>query len=67
MLFCTDSFVLSLLEGIKMGYYVGCFDGNGDDMGGTFLGIVVGGIVTSSEIYAIQFNDSSHFFCKSEM
>ena len=42
-----------------MGYFVGYFDGNVDDVGGTCVCLGVGGIVTTSEIDAMQFNESS--------
>ena len=61
-------FLLSVLEGIDIGSFVGSFygtDGTGDDVDGPCVGLVVGGVLNSSEIYAIQFNDSSHFPCKS--
>ena len=59
-----DGFVLSVLEGRDLGYFVGSSDDTRDDMGGPFVGIVVGGIITCYEIYAMKFNDSSPVSCK---
>ena len=61
-------FLLSVLEGIYIGSLVGSFygtDGTRDDVDGPFVGLVVGGVLNSSEIYAMQFNDSSNVPYKS--
>ena len=58
MLCCMDSFVISVLEGRVLGYFVGSFDRTVDDVGGNFVGIGAGGIITDSEIDAMQLNDS---------
>ena len=62
-----DGFVTSVLEGIELGYFVGYFDGNRDDVSGTFLGLVVGDIMNTSEIDDMPLNESSHISCKAEM
>ena len=67
MLRCMDGFVLSVLEGRELGSFVGSFDGTGDDVGGPCVGLGVGGIMTASEIDAMQQNDSSPVSCKAEM
>ena len=64
MLFCMDDFVLSVLEGREMGSFVGSFDGTGGDMCGPCVGIVVGGIMTASDIDDIQLNESLPVSCK---
>ena len=61
MLCCLDSFVISVLEGRVLGYFVVSFDRTVDDVGGNFVGIGAGGIITDSEIDAMQFNYSSNF------
>ena len=53
MLSCMDSFVLSVLERIDMGSFVGSFYGTGYDVGVTYLGLGVGGIMTASDIDAM--------------
>ena len=61
-------FFLVILEGIDIGSFVGSFDGTdgtGDDVDGPFVGLGVGGGLNSSDIYAMQFNYSSHVPCKS--
>ena len=50
-----------------MGSFVGSFYGTGYDVGGTCVGLVVGGIMTASEIYTIKFNDSYLVSYKSDM
>ena len=67
MLRCMDGFVLSVLEGRELGSFVGSFDGTGDDVGGPCVGLGVGGIMTASEIDAMQSNESSPVSCKAEM
>ena len=62
-----DGFVLSVLEGRELVYFVGYFDGNGDDVGGPCLSLVVGGIMNNSEIDDMQLNEYSHVSCKAEM
>ena len=62
-----DGFVLSVLEGIELGYFVGYFDGNRDDVSGPFLGLVVGGIMNTSEIDDMTLNETSPISCKTEM
>ena len=62
-----DGFVLSVLEGIELGYFVGYFDGNRDDVSGPFLGLVVGGIMNTSEIYDMPLIQSSPVYCKAEL
>ena len=62
-----DGFVLSVLEGRQLVYFVGYFDGNGDDVCGPCLGRVVGGIMNTSEIDDMPLNESSPFLCKAEM
>ena len=64
MLCYMDGFVISVLEGRYLGCFVGGFHGSVDDAGGPFVGIVVGGIITCYEIYAMKFNDSSPVSCK---
>ena len=67
MLRCMDGFLLSVLEGRELGSFVGSFDGTGDDVGGPCVGLGVGGIMTASDIDAMQQNDSSPVSCKAEM
>ena len=67
MLLCMGGFVLSVLEGRELGSFVGSFYGTGDDMGGHFIGLGVGGIVTALEIDAMQFKYSSPVYCKPQM
>ena len=62
-----DGFLLSVLEGRELGSFVGSFDGTGDDVGGPCVGLGVGGIMTASDIDAMQQNDSSPVSCKAEM
>ena len=62
-----DGFVLSVLEGRELVYFVGYFDGNRDDVSGTFLGLVVGGIMNTSEINDMPLNESSPVSCIAEM
>ena len=62
--------MLSVLEGRDIGSFVGSFGGaygDGYVVGGTCVGLGVGGITTSSEVDAIQLNDSSPFSCKSKI
>ena len=49
-------FVLIVLEGRELGYFVGSFGGTGDDMGGTCVGLGVGGIMNASDIDDMQLN-----------
>ena len=65
MICCMDVFLLNVLEGRELGYFVGSFYGTGDDIGDTCLCLLVGGIITDSEIYAIHLNYSSYVSCKS--
>ena len=51
--------VISVLEGIELGCFIGSFDGTGYEVVGPCEVIVVGGIITAYEIYDIQLNDSS--------
>ena len=67
ILFFMDGFVLDLLEGTYLGYSIGSFDGTRVDVGSPFVGLLVVGIMTASEIYAMQLNDSSPIFYKAEM
>ena len=62
-----DSFVLSVLEGRYLVSFVGYFDGTVYYIGGPCVCIVVGGVVTASEIDAMKLNDSSPVSCKAEM
>ena len=41
--------------------------GTGDDVGGPCVGIGLGGIITASEIDAMQLNESSPVSCKAKM
>ena len=50
-----------------MRYFVGYFDGTGYDVGDPCVGLGVIGIITASEIYDIQLNDSLRVSCKAEM
>ena len=50
MICCMDDFLIVMLEGRELGFFVGSFDGTGDDVGGPFVGLVVGGGMASSEI-----------------
>ena len=43
-----DSFVLSVLEERALGSFVGPFYGNGDEMGGPCVGIILGGVMNTS-------------------
>ena len=47
-------FVLSVMEGREMISYVGPFYVTGDDVGGTCVGLLIGG---TYEIYSIQLNE----------
>ena len=62
-----DGFVLSVLEGRELVYFACYFDGNGDDVGGPCLGLVVGGIMNTSEIDDMPLNETSPISCKTEM
>ena len=55
---CMDGFLLSVLGGKYLGSFVGYFDGTGDDVGGSCVGLLVGGIMNASDIYAMQLNES---------
>ena len=59
-----DHFLLSFLEVRELVSFVCCFDGNVDDVVGRCVGLLVGGIMADSDIYSMQFNESSHFPCK---
>ena len=52
-------FVIGVLEGRELGYFVGSFDGTGYGVDVPCVGLGLVGIVTASEIYAMQLNDSS--------
>ena len=67
MLRCMDGFALSGVEGRELGSFVGSFDGTGDEVSGSCVGLGVGGIITDSKIYAMKLNDSSPVSCKSEI
>ena len=54
-----------MLVGIELGYYVISFDGIVNDVGGRCVGLLVGGVMTTYEIYAIQLNCSPSVYCKS--
>ena len=49
-----DVFLISVLEGRYLGSFVGYFDGTGYDVGGTCVGLLIGG---TYEIYHIQLNE----------
>ena len=51
-------FVLSVFKVILLGFFVGSFDGIGDDVVVTCVGIFVGDFVFLFKIYSIQFNES---------
>ena len=38
-------------------FWIFC-DGNGDDLGGPCVDLVIGGIMNASDIYAMQLNES---------
>ena len=61
---CVDGFLLNVLERRELGYFVGCFYGAGDDVGGPCVGLGVSVIMTDSEIYSMQLNESSPVSCK---
>ena len=67
MLRCMDGFLLSVLEGRELGYFFGYFDGTEDVVGGPCEGLRVGGIMTDSEIDAMQLNGYSPVSCREEM
>ena len=46
-----------MLEGRELGYFVGSFDGTGDDVDGLCVGLGVGGIITASRIYYMKLDD----------
>ena len=64
---CMDGFIIGGLEGRYMGSFVGSFDGTVDKVGGPCVGLVIGGIITASDISDVYLNDSSHVSCRSEM
>ena len=53
-----------MLEGRELGYFVGSFYGTRYYVGGPCVGLLVVGIMTASDIYAMQLNDSSTVSCK---
>ena len=67
MLRYMDGFVLSVLEVRELEYFVGYFDGAGDEVGGPCVGLGVGGIMNYSEIDAMKLDDSSSVYCKAEI
>ena len=44
MIFCMDEFLLSVLEQIDMGSFVGSFGGTGDGVGGPYVCFLVEGL-----------------------
>ena len=48
MIFCMDYSLISVLEIIDLGSFIGYFDGNVNNMGGTSVFILVGGIMNDS-------------------
>jgi len=64
MLCCMDGFVLSWLEGKELGSLVSSFDGTGDEVGGSCVGLEVGGFMTGSEIVVTAANASSPVSCR---
>ena len=62
-----DGFVLSGLEGRELGYFVGSSYGTGDEVGGPCVGLGVGGIINTSDIYDMHLNESSPISCRAEM
>ena len=67
MIFCIGGFLLSVLAGRDLGYFVGSFEGTVNDVGVTCVGLLVGRIMTDSEIDSMKFNHSLSVSCKSEM
>ena len=65
MIFCMDEFLLSVLEQIDMGSFVGSFGGTGDGVGGPYVCFFSRGIMNDSDICAMKWNDSSYVSCKS--
>ena len=55
MICCMDGFLLRVLEGRELGYYVVSFHSTLDDVGGPCVSLLVRGIITGSEIDCIQF------------
>ena len=54
MIFCMDYSLISVLEIIDLGSFIGYFDGNVNNMGGTSVFILVGGIMNDSDIGAMK-------------
>ena len=55
------------MEVIDLGYFPGSFGGTEDYVGGICVGLGVRGIMTASDIYAMQMNDSSPVYCRAEI
>ena len=52
----TYDFVLDVVEGTQLLSFIGYFDGTRDDMGGPCLSQRRRGIMTTYEIYLMEFN-----------
>ena len=67
MFLCMYGFVFRVLEGRYLGSFVGSFDGTGYYVIGPYVGLGLEGIMTASEIDAMQLNESSPVYCRSEI